>query len=184
MKKIPPVVVLRSAIVTLIGLTYLTGFAQEVEVKGEIKCGPPLSGGQGYSQPISMRVQDGYGTGIMETADVLENQELVLAADGSVRYNAIGIWKNQPNRRWRIYGIGSLDGLSIKASGGMYGNTAAELVRPKCEIQRRMGSPLNRFTAPSRTTSARSCCLSMAISTSPKPRHPFSSRCGRSKANP
>ena len=142
MINVSPQTILKTSLITLIGLLHLTGSAQEVELKGEIKCSAPLNGGQGYSQPISMRIKDGYGTGITETADTLENQELTITADGSVRYNAIGIWKNQPNRRWRIHGIGTLDGLSIKASGGMYANTAAELVRPKCEIQLTSTAPL------------------------------------------
>jgi hypothetical protein len=109
--------ILNTVIITLIGLTHLHGATQEVELKGEIKCGPPQNGGQGYSQPLSIRISEGYGIGLTETAETIENQELTITADGSVRYNAIGIWKNQPNRRWRIHGIGTLDGLSIKASG-------------------------------------------------------------------
>ena len=141
-KQISKYKILNTVIITLIGLTHLHGATQEVELKGEIKCGPPQNGGQGYSQPLSIRISEGYGIGLTETAETIENQELAITADGSVRYNAIGIWKNQPNRRWRIYGIGTLDGLSIKASGGMYANTAAELVRPKCEIQLTSTSPL------------------------------------------
>jgi hypothetical protein len=83
--------ILKTTFITMVGLSQLSGAAQEVELKGEIKCGATVNGGQGYSQPISIRIKDGYGTGISETTETLENQELVITADGSVRYNAIGI---------------------------------------------------------------------------------------------
>ena len=140
MKKLTTFKILSTIVVFTIGLSHVVATAQEVELKGEIKCGPPISGGQAYSQPLSIRIKDGYGTGITESAEILENQEVVLTADGSVRYNAIGIWKNQPHRRWRIYALGTLNGLTLQATGSMYANSASDLVRPKCEI--RIESPV------------------------------------------
>ena len=128
--------------IALLGMGNFSSFAQEVELKGEIKCGPSNNGGQGYSQPLNIRLINGYGTGITESTDTLENQEVLISADGAINYSAIGIWKNQPNRRWRIYGIGTLNGLAIQASGSMYGNTASELVRTKCDISLKSIAPI------------------------------------------
>ena len=128
--------------IALLGVGNYSIFAQEVELKGEIKCSPPINGGQGYSQPLNIRLTNGYGTGITESTDILENQEVLISADGTINYSAIGIWKNQPNRRWRIYGIGTLNGLSIQASGAMYGNSASELVRTKCDVNLNSTSPI------------------------------------------
>lgn len=117
------------------GFSQLPALAQPIDLRGEIKCGPSNSGGPGYTQPLNLRLRDDYAFGLNETAEIIENQELIIFSDGVVNYSAVGMWKNQPHRRWRIYGTGVLDGSSIQASGSMYGNSAAELVRPKCDIK-------------------------------------------------
>lgn len=142
MKKHASLNILSALVSATFALLHLAGFAQEMALKGEIKCGPSINGGQGYSQALSIRMKDDYGTGIAETTDTLENQEMVVRSDGVIHYNAIGIWKNQPHRRWRIYATGTVNGLSVNASGSMYAHSAAELVRPKCEIQLESPTPL------------------------------------------
>jgi hypothetical protein len=89
----------------------------------------------GYSQPLNLRLKDDYAFGLNESDEIIENQELIIFNDGMVNYSAAGMWKNQPHRRWRIYGTGMLDGSFIQVSGSMYGNSAAELVRSKCDIK-------------------------------------------------
>lgn len=122
-------------LVAATGFTHQSALAQPIELRGEIKCGPSNSGGPGYAQPLNLKLKDDYASGVNESDEILENQELIIFSDGVVNYSAIGIWKNQPHRRWRIYGTGVLDGSSIQVSGSMYGNSASELVRPKCDIK-------------------------------------------------
>jgi CubicO group peptidase (beta-lactamase class C family) len=109
--------------------------AQEASLQGEIRCGPSATGAPGYSQSLSLRLDGSYASGLQENADILENQELVIDRDGRVRYNAIGLWKSQPQRRWRIHATGQLNEGSIQASGRMYGDRAQDLVRSKCDVQ-------------------------------------------------
>jgi hypothetical protein len=117
------------------GFTHLSAQAQPIDLRGEIKCGPSNSGVPGYSQPLNLRLKDDYAFGLNESDEIIENQELIIFNDGMVNYSAAGMWKNQPHRRWRIYGTGMLDGSFIQVSGSMYGNSAAELVRSKCDIK-------------------------------------------------
>jgi len=122
-------------LVAVTGLMHISALAQPLELRGEIKCAPSNSGGPSYEQPLKLSLKGDYASGLNENNEILENQELIIFSDGVVNYSAVGIWKNQSHRRWRIYGTGVLDGSSIQVSASMYGNSASELIRPKCDIQ-------------------------------------------------
>lgn len=109
--------------------------AQDSMLRGEIQCSATVAGAPGYSQSLSLRMDGSYATGSAESTDILENQELLIDRDGRVHYNAIGIWKNHPQRRWRIHATGQVNGASIQASGSMYGDRAQDLIRHKCDIR-------------------------------------------------
>lgn len=126
----------------VLGLFGASVHAQVSNLIGEMKCGSAVLGAPGFSQSLSLRMDGTHATGLNESTDILENQELVLEHDGRVRFNAIGIWKNQPQRRWRIHATGQANGLSIQASGSMYGDRAQDLLREKCDIRLESSVPV------------------------------------------
>lgn len=116
--------------------------AHAMELNGQLQCGPSVQGAPAYSQSLRLTLAGDLATGQMETPDLLENQELLVASDGSARYNAIGIWKAQPARRWRIYAQGRVLGNMVELAGPMVADAATERVRPECSVRLQAPTPL------------------------------------------
>ena len=103
---------------------------------GKVACSSNLlSRSPEYSQPLSIRIRGDTGQGLIEDTQTAEHFELQIGADGRVRIQSQGAWKNAPDRRWSIRTEGRFEGGSIASTGTMVSGDGRTLVRERCVIE-------------------------------------------------
>lgn len=109
--------------------------AQPATAAGDLTCSSTSSGGPGYTQALQLRFAGHVANGVHETDRHHEIQELVVDADGSLRFSAAGVGKHDDSR-WFIRAAGLLVGRSLSATGRMY-DGARRVIRESCTVSLR-----------------------------------------------
>ena len=130
---------------TLLGLTLATtmGYsAQAATLAGTITCpAPATGGGQAYTQALSLEIQGSRAVGKTETPDLVQYEELVFDADGTVRLSLSGVGRRD-DRRWYLRATGRQEGRQIRMSAPMTGNDQRTPIRSPCVVQFETASPV------------------------------------------
>lgn len=103
---------------------------EDLVAEGSITCSATATGLAAYTQPLRLRFAKNVANGINDSTHSHEIQELVIDADGHLRYSAAGVAKFDDSR-WFIRGSGKITGRQLAVTGKMY-DSSRRVIRSTC----------------------------------------------------